>query len=402
MADTNQKTYFPGIDVLKLFSMLLVLILHILGQGGVLNATKAPDTNYWVAWLLEIFAYCAVNCFAMATGYLMVGKKFKYRKIVPLWLTVVFYTVVFMIIGNIYWDDVVTIWDWAFVTPVISGEYWYFTAYFFLFFAIPFLNKMIDNLSRRDFAILLLSGFLLFCGSKAFGTVNSDAFKTSGGYSAIWLIYMYLLGAGIKLHGFFTKIPGWVALGGYVASVLVTWGSQYVMYDLMQTLAKESDAYIFLEKYGFKHLISYISPTIVCAGAFLMLFCLKLRVPKFLQYPLRWTAPLIFQVYIIHLHPVIWRQIMKKRFVDYALLSPGSMVLYVLGTAVILFVQCLCIDIVRYWLFKLLHIDQAVNYVANKITAASSRRRERKEQLALKEADCEKAHAGKSSKKNRT
>ncbi len=379
---TKQKNYFPGIDLLKLLSIFLVLILHILGQGGVLNATKAPDENYWIAWLLEIFAYCAVNCFAMATGFLMANKKFKYRRIISLWVIVFFYTLLFLLAGNHHWEDSVTPLSWAFLTPVISSEYWYFTAYFFLFFFIPFLNKLVDILSRREYIILLLTGFLLFTGSRAFGTVNQDAFKTSGGYSAIWLIFMYLIGAGIKKHGFFTKIPAWAALLGYIGSVLATWGSQYGLYNWTINLQKDTALYLYVSKFGFKHFISYISPTIVCAGIFLMIFCLNLRLPKFLNYPLKWTAPLIFQVYIIHLHPIVWNNIIKKRFADYAALPAGEMVLSVIGMAVILLVQCMCIDIVRYWLFRLLHIDRLINFVADKITSSYNRRREKKANMA--------------------
>ncbi len=378
MADNIEKSYFPGIDLLKLISIFFVLILHTLGQGGVLNATQAPHVNYWVAWLLEIFAYCAVNCFALATGYLMVGKKLKYRKIVPMWLTVFFYTLLLMIIGNAYWPDFVKGWDWAYVTPVTSAAYWYFTAYVFLFFCIPFLNKMIDNLTRRDHMILLLTGFLLIVGANAIGIVNADPFRTSSGYSAVWLIYLYLFGAGVKKHGFFTRIPAWVALVGYVGSVLVTWASQYVMYALLQNLPEGTVFYNVLNRYGFKHLISYTSPTIVCSGVFLMIFCLNVRLPKLLHKPLRWTAPHVFQVYIIHQHYVLWNKIIKNRFVDYAQMSTGNMVLSVLGTVGILFLQCLCIDIVRYWLFKLLHIDKLVNVVAEKINGCYRRRCEKK------------------------
>ncbi len=386
MLQANKKEYFPGIDLLKLISMFFILILHILGQGGVLNATKPTELNYWIAWLLEICAYCAVNCFAMATGYLMEGRKFRYRRIIPLWIIVVFYTALFLIIGKIYWEDAVSSWDWSFLLPVTSSAYWYFTAYFFLFFFIPFLNKLIENLSRRECIILLLTGFLLICGSRTIGIYNQDAFKTSGGYSALWLIYMYLLGAGIKKHKFFEKLSAIAALFGYIMSVLVTWATQYLFYYILQNIPKEASFYIALNKYGFKHFISYISPTIVCAGVFLMLFCLKLRLPKFLHYPLKWTAPLIFQVYIIHLHCVVWDKIITKRYVEFAKLPAGEMVLKVLGTALLLLLICLGIDCIRYWLFRLLHIDPLINLIADKINAAYHKRIEARKEKKLDKA----------------
>ena len=56
-----------GIDALRLISMFMVVVLHVLGQGGVLKAAK--NGQYIISWLLEIIAYCAVNCYAIISGY---------------------------------------------------------------------------------------------------------------------------------------------------------------------------------------------------------------------------------------------------------------------------------------------------------------------------------------------
>ncbi len=385
MLENNQKAYFPGIDLLKFISMFLVLILHILGQGGVLSALTGNQTNYWVAWFLEICAYCSVNCFAMATGYLMAGKKLKYRRIVPLWITVFFYTALFLILGSAYQESWVEASDYAFLLPVTSGAYWYFTAYFFLFFCIPFLNKLIEVLSKRQYIIMLLTVFILVAGGLTIGNTAKDIFKTSSGYSAWWLIYMYLVGAGIKKHGLFSKISASLALVGYFACCLLTLGSQRYIYDLLINNPKDSFIYSVAKNYGYLRFSSYISPTIICAGVFLMLFCLKLKLPKFIQKPLKWTAPLIFQVYIIHLHCVIWDNIMLKRFVSYAEKTPWMMVLYVLGTALAILLCCLLIDTVRYWLFKLLHIEPLIDLAADKITASYQASLEKREERKAKE-----------------
>ena len=57
----QQRNY--GIDLLRMFSMLLVVILHTEGHGGVLEAAQGHSV-YW-AYLPEAFAYCAVNCYAL-------------------------------------------------------------------------------------------------------------------------------------------------------------------------------------------------------------------------------------------------------------------------------------------------------------------------------------------------
>ena len=58
-----------GIDLLRMILMLMVVILHVLGHGGVLDATTPLSAKYCVSWLIESFAYCAVNCYALISGY---------------------------------------------------------------------------------------------------------------------------------------------------------------------------------------------------------------------------------------------------------------------------------------------------------------------------------------------
>ena len=88
---TSSRNY--GIDLLRIVSMLMVVILHVLGQGGVLKTSAPLSVGYEIAWFLEIMCYCAVNCYALISGYVGVGSKFKYSNIVNIWLQVIWYSV---------------------------------------------------------------------------------------------------------------------------------------------------------------------------------------------------------------------------------------------------------------------------------------------------------------------
>ena len=76
MNNKRERNY--GIDLLRIVSMLMVVVLHVLGQGGVLKTSTPLSIGYSVAWILEIAAYCAVNCYALISGYVGVNSKFKY------------------------------------------------------------------------------------------------------------------------------------------------------------------------------------------------------------------------------------------------------------------------------------------------------------------------------------
>ena len=49
-----------GIDLMRIVSMLMVLTLHVLGQGGVLGSTRLFTVKNQLAWLMEVGAYGAV------------------------------------------------------------------------------------------------------------------------------------------------------------------------------------------------------------------------------------------------------------------------------------------------------------------------------------------------------
>ena len=90
--DDGKRLY--GVDLFKALSMLLVVALHINTVGGALEGSAAGSVQWWIADFVQIAAYCCVDCFALATGFLMAGRRFRPGRIVSLWLQVAFYSVV--------------------------------------------------------------------------------------------------------------------------------------------------------------------------------------------------------------------------------------------------------------------------------------------------------------------
>ena len=94
----NERNF--GIDLLRILAMYMVVVLHVLGHGGILEACERFSLNYYIAWVLETSAYCAVDIFAMITGYGIVNTKFNGFKMIPLWLNVFFYSAIITILFN--------------------------------------------------------------------------------------------------------------------------------------------------------------------------------------------------------------------------------------------------------------------------------------------------------------
>lgn len=192
----QEKERNYGIDLLKIVLMYMICILHTLKKGGILDACTAGTWQYKVFWLLEVFAFCAVDGFALISGYIASEKPGKFEKLVEMWFQVFFYsfiiTMIFTIIGiNKNWQIIDII---KCILPVTFGKFWYFTAFFGLFFAIPVINKFLfsidETIAKKSLIIIIILFSIL-------GTLG-DPFKLNNGYSTIWLIVLYCIGVLIK------------------------------------------------------------------------------------------------------------------------------------------------------------------------------------------------------------
>ena len=218
----NKKERNYGVDALRIISMGMVVILHILGQGGVLKNTSLFSANYFLCWLFEILAYGAVNCYALISGYVGIHSQQKYRNIFLLWFQVVFYTLGITLMFFIIKPELVglkKVFQACF--PVLTKRYWYFTAYFCLFFAIPILNFIVQNIDRKKLETAIFTGFILFSIFPTF--TLKDQFLLNNGYSFLWLAYLYLIGGYISKYNVFKNISSQKLLVSFFAFSCLTW-----------------------------------------------------------------------------------------------------------------------------------------------------------------------------------
>ena len=130
-----------GIDLLRIMSMIMVVMLHVLLHGGILKNAPIFSLNYEVAWLFNILCVCAVDCFAIVSGYVMCNSRVKFRNLFSLWFQVFFYSFLITFGFKIFTDFPVGLGNLFYsLFPVMFNQYWYFTAYFGMFLFLPFVN----------------------------------------------------------------------------------------------------------------------------------------------------------------------------------------------------------------------------------------------------------------------
>jgi surface polysaccharide O-acyltransferase-like enzyme len=345
-----------------MLAMFMVAVLHILGQGGVLYNAEKMSLQYEIAYFLETGAYCAVNCYALISGYVGVDSKFKFSNIVVLWLRVVFYTIIITVIFSIYIPTTVTWRTWLYaLCPVMFSQYWYFTAYFGMFLFIPILNVAIDKLSKEQMQIVVISLIVVFSVLRT--VFCEDAFKTDNGYTAWWLMILYIIGGYIKRYGFMNKYSKKMLFIGYFALICLTW---------LFRLIVEYEELGMLEDFK-GSLLTYTSPTILFSGICLLLVFKEIRVTDFWKNVIKKLSTLTFSVYIIHAHPLIWNNFMAGRFIKYAHMKWYMEIIAVLGTALGIYLVCLAVDMVREYIFKVCKVKYHVESVEKRISAKVKR-----------------------------
>lgn len=348
-----------NVDLARIVATFFVVVLHVLGKGGVLKSIPPNSVSFYAAWFMEIGAFCAVDIFALISGYVMVDKNIKLKNIISLWLQVAFYSILFYGLFFIFVSETRTLRNIVIsVLPVLGRVWWYVSSYFMLMFLIPFLNTAINNMSKttieKFFIIILFPIGILGTGLKI------DAFGLGSGYTAIWLMIVYIFGAYIKKYDVQQKITAKKSLLGFFVMVVLTLLSKAVIHfgtKIVFGAPREENV-----------LISYTSITILLAAVFMFLFCLNVKINKLSTKIICWLAPTTLSVYLIHVHPLVFKYIINGAFISFASKPVLVMVLYVLITAFVIFVICSVIDMLRIQLFKLIRVKNISEFVGRKIT----------------------------------
>lgn len=340
-----------GIDALRILSIFMVLVLHILGLGGIADETAFPQVRFLTVWTLEAVTYCAVNCYALITGYVMINGKYRYTNLILLWIQVALYSVLGTVLFYFLRPGTVSKMALLFSAfPLSRQTFWYFSAYCALFLLIPLLNRGIHSLNRSQAKVLCVLIVVTFSVLPTF--MNVDTFSLGGGYSALWLIALYFIGACIRKFDFGARVKSWVLMGGYALSVLLSVGLFALLHlDVFSGV---------LRVWRKSLLLQYTAPTILFNGIALLLLFARMKINRrWIIRIIRLLSPVSFGVYILHTHHEIGDLFfLDKPFVVFAKYPIPLMIVAVLVSAVGMFLFFGAIDRLRIWLFDRLKLKK--------------------------------------------
>ena len=345
---SGERNY--GVDLLRIVAMLYVVILHVIGPGGIVEAAAIGSAHYQVAWVLEVWAFCAVDIFALVSGYVSYSehaKKVKWSNYVLLWLQVVVYGAAVTLVFNCLHPELVTKQDlFMMFFPVTNRLYWYLNAYTGLFVLMPLLDAGLRNCPVHTLKKIFVVVFVVF---SVYETVIRGMVMENG-YSFAWVLLLYVLGGIIRKCGLGEKWRAsyaWIGIAvcGFLAWFFRLYGPEFSVFKT------------YVGRYAW---ICYLSPMVLGAAVFHVIAFSKLKVGEKARKVIAFASPSAFTVYILNCHWVIWDYVMTGNFAGLAAKSVPVMVLGILAFSFAFVVISILIDRVRIFLFDLFHVRQIV------------------------------------------
>lgn len=114
---------------------------------------------------------------------------------------------------------------------------------------------------------------------------------------------------------------------------------------------------------------NYTFPTIVLNAVLLLLLFSRIDIRNTkAQEKIKEFSALNFSVYLIHTNKLVFENIISGLFESVGKLNPIIMILAVIGLAMLIYVICIMIDMVRYELFKLFKINSLCELTVQKFS----------------------------------
>ena len=145
-----------NIELFRLTSMLLIVMHHAVLYSDILS-NSAISLNKYFAAILYIGGKYGANVFFAITAYFLIDKTFHFKRVVSVWKTTLFYSLLFFVLNFVIGFRSYELRDICeAVLPICYKSYWFVTAYVGLILLSPFLNVLIHKLDKTSYVILLI------------------------------------------------------------------------------------------------------------------------------------------------------------------------------------------------------------------------------------------------------
>ena len=220
--DEKKKNRQPGLDIVRIIASISVVAVHFYLNSNYYQTPLQGEKMFIMTCGRWLFMIC-VPLFMMLTGYLKCHKTLSgahYKSLIPILVSYVIIAVVKVIVSNIYYGEGFYTIKSALKAIATYQIAWYVGMYVGLMLIIPFLNKLIENMSQREFLWMLGSFALIAC---VFPVVQ---YVVPSYWQAIYPIVYYFAGAYIREYR--PKVNKWLCFAALILMSLINGTISYL------------------------------------------------------------------------------------------------------------------------------------------------------------------------------
>ena len=313
--------------------MLLIVSHHFVVSSGIFEQTyKDPVSGLSIFYrIMGAWGKTGINIFVLITGFFMCCSVITFRKFLKLLCEIEFYNIVLYVIFAIAgYQTVSVISIIKTILPVTQVDTNFTGCYLLFYLLIPFLNILIKNMNEKQHIAIL--GILLF----VYSVIGFFPNIVTMNYVS-WFTVVYLVGTYIRLyeHKIFKdkKKIGILAVASICISVL-----SIVLCGWLNKITGIRMGYYFLSDSN--------KVFAVTTAVFVFLIFKNLKMPY-----VKWINEIsaaTFGVFLIHtnsdaMRAFLWKNLFKCTTMYNTKLFP----IYAVGTVLIVYIVCTCIDILR-------------------------------------------------------
>ena len=332
---TNRRT---GIELLRILAMFAIVLGHFVAHSnGFTTAISIKNPLVIAERMVESFGLFKVNIFILITGFLMIEKQMDFsqikKRLFPLWKQVFGYSVAILIVMIVFFRPSIIETIKSFL-PILCYRYWFITTYFVLIILTPIINRAFHNIeekSMRKIVLAIVGCFALWQTIMPFVTTVDDM----KGYSIIWFVVVYIIGGYIKKFGI-NLVNNKLRIPLYLLMSVCYLGYSYAVE-------------LFSAKANIKVNIPYYNSIFaLVASIALFNFFLKININGKIGSVISYLSGSVIAIYLISDNPLV-REVLYKNIlgVDKYINNGVKSILIILLLALVVFIVCLCIDILR-------------------------------------------------------
>ncbi len=187
-----------SVELLRVLCVLLIIAHHysVHGKYNIKCYDEVISIPYMYIQCISMFGKVACSIFAIITGYYMIKKDMSnhYKKIVPLFMEMMFYSVSISLVLYATQIIPVTITDVVkSFFPFIYGN-WYLVYYMIFYLFIPYVNKFLASMDKQSYFKMLLLFIVVW-------SIIPTFFRESYQFSELSFFFiMYATGAFIRVY----------------------------------------------------------------------------------------------------------------------------------------------------------------------------------------------------------